>query len=633
MDQSRFDALIARLEKRARERPGLYTASVAAIALLGFLILGVAIGFSLLLIGGFAGLVALIVKFGGAGGVAVLVAKLGKALFLLLIPAWMMLKSTWTLLTTRYPAPEGRELKREEAPVLFDRLDDMRARMQGPRFHHVLVTDDMNAAVVQHPRFGLLGGHRNYLILGLPLLQVLTPDEAMAVVAHEYGHLAGQHGRFGAFIYRLRNAWGQMQEMADGWTDAGSRLVARLFQWYAPFFNAYTFVLARQNEYEADRSAAELVGAEPAARALTRFNIASRFQQLHFWPQVQQRVRHQPAPPAAYSQMFAQAWRDELQPAQQQEFLTLALTRVTDHSDTHPALADRLRALGVDPAQVTPPAPASDAAASAWLGANLAAVQAVFDTEWSEAVAEQWQERHDYLQGQLKRLAELRAQDTRTEDEDWELIKVTEEMEAESDILPLLDALLARNPEHASALYTRGRVKLEKEDEAGIADLEKVMSLDADATLPACNLIYGFLVERDEARAETYRQRWIVRNDYEERLRAELDGFDAGKVKLLPSDLGEEMHARFAENLRSIPKGIKRAWVLRRAIETDPEARAYVLAVETTMWTGEGAAQKIVQELAAMPMPVDLHVVPLSLRNFAKMRKQIRKAKFAPLYP
>jgi Zn-dependent protease with chaperone function len=633
MDHSAFETLIARLETRARTQPRRYTLSVALVALFGFLILGVAIGFSFLLIGGFAGIVVLAVKAGAGGALAIVAAKLGKALFLLLIPAWLMLRSTWTMLTTRFPAPEGRELTPAEAPVLFARLEDMRTRMQGPRFHRVLLTDEMNAAVVQHPRYGLLGGHVNYLILGLPLLQVMTPDEAMAVVAHEYGHLSGQHNRFGAFIYRLRNAWGQMQAMADSWTDWGSRLIAKLFRWYAPWFNAYTFVLARQNEYEADRASAELVGVAPAASALARVNIAGHFEQGHFWPAVNRRVRHEPQPPAARSQEWLQAWREQLLPAQQQEFLELALTRVTDYSDTHPALADRLRALGVDPDALQPPALAGASAAETWLGARLPALQAEFDADWYQQVNEHWQERHQYLQEQQQRLTELRALETPDDEQAWQRINITEELEPDTDLLPLLDALLTRNPQHASALFTRGRVRLDRKDEAGIADLEAVMQLDADATLPACNLIFGFLAERDEARAETYRQRWLERNDFEQRRNAELETLDPAKATLAPSDLTAEAHAGFAAVLRDNPKGIKRAWLLRRVIQSDPEAKAYVLAIETTMWTGEGGAQKIVEHLATVPMPEAVHIVPLSAGTFAKLRKQVKKLKVAPLYP
>lgn len=633
MEQTAFDALITRLETRAREKPALYTLSVAAVALLGFLILAVALGFSLLLIGGFAGLLALIVKFGGGGGVAILLAKMGKALILLLIPAWMMLKTTWTMLTTRFPAPEGRELTPEEAPALFARLEDMRARMKGPRFHHVLLTDEMNAAVVQHPRYGLLGGHRNYLILGLPLLQVMTPEEAMAVVAHEYGHLSGQHNRFGAFIYRLRNAWGQMQAMADSWTDWGSRLVAKLFRWYAPFFNAYTFVLARQNEYEADRASAELVGTAPAASALARVNIASHFEHQHFWPEVNRRVRHEPEPPAARSQVWAQAWREQLLPEREQEFLQQALTRVTDYSDTHPALADRLRALGVEPEKMTPPTSVTESAAGTWFGGKLPALQAEFDERWRADVSAHWQERHNYLQERTQHLAELRALPETDDEQSWEIIAITEELEPETDIMPLLNTLLARTPGHASALFTRGRLRLERGDDNGIVDLETVMRIDADATLPACNLIYGFLAERDEARAESYRERWLERHAFEERRRDELDNLNPGKTTLVASDLDASVHAGFAEVLRENPKGIKRAWLLRRVIESDPESRAYVLCVETTMWTGEGGAQKIVDHLATLPLPVGVHIVPLSTGAFVKLRKQVKKLKVELLYP
>lgn len=46
------------------------------------------------------------------------------------------------------------------------------------------------------------------LYVGRRLLQALSEEEAMAVVAYEYGHLVGHHSRFGGFIYRFRIALG-----------------------------------------------------------------------------------------------------------------------------------------------------------------------------------------------------------------------------------------------------------------------------------------------------------------------------------------------------------------------------------------------------------------------------------------
>lgn len=631
MDASAFDALITRLETEARENPAGYTLRVALVALFGFVILGVAVGFSFIVLAIVGGLVFLGAQFGG-GAVAILAVKLGKVLFLLLIPAWYMLRSTWTMLTTRFPRPEGREITRAEAPALFARIDDMQTRMDGPRFHRVLLTDELNAAVAQHPRLGLFGWEENHLILGLPLLQVLSADEAMAVVAHEYGHLSGQHGRFGAFIYRLRGAWSRMQGISEQWTDWGSRLVARMFRWYAPWFNAYSFVLARRNEYEADRSAVELVGLTPAANALARVNIASQFESAHYWPDIYRRVRHDPEPPTQRSAAWQQAWREKLSADRQQEFLASSLARVTDHDDTHPALTDRLRAMGCDPATIVPPPLATESAAAAFFGTQLPVLQQELDNLWREQVQEQWNGRHHYLQERKARLQTIAELPEPSTDEDWEAIEITGELEPETDLLPRLDALLVRAPAHASALFRRGQLRLERKDDGGIDDLERVMGIDADATLPACGIIYDYLSDRDEERAAAYRNRWIARQEFEVRRQAELEQVDPAGTQLAAADVGPEILERCAQLLREHGKGVKRAWLLRRVIASDPDARAYVIAVETGLFSGTtGRQQKTVQELAQQEWPLGVHIVPLSSDTFSAMRKQVKKLALPPL--
>jgi Zn-dependent protease with chaperone function len=192
MEIDDFKRMVARLEQESVRAPQQYRMKVASLAVLGFAILGLVLataGFGLVALAGIAG--ALLFTGGGA---LILLLKLGKLLFLLAIPLWFTLKSAVKALFVRLPAPVGREITREQAPALFDALDDMRRAMSGPRFHHVLVVDEVNAAVVQRPAFGLVGWPRNYLLLGLPLLECVSPDEAMAIVAHEYGHLAGSHG-------------------------------------------------------------------------------------------------------------------------------------------------------------------------------------------------------------------------------------------------------------------------------------------------------------------------------------------------------------------------------------------------------------------------------------------------------
>ena len=620
MDVSRFEQLIHRLEAVAARNPSGYRARVAAVALLGFVILAVVLGMALLMVGALAGVVLMLFKGGGA--VALIALKLGKALILLALPLWLLLKTSFRMLLARFPAPEGLEITRADAPRLFERLDDMQRRMNGPAFHHVLLVDQLNAAVVQHPRLGLFGWNRHYLILGLPLLQTLDEDEALAVVAHEYGHLAGDHGRFGAFIYRLRGAWGQMQAMAQTWDDWGSRLVARLFGWYAPWFNAYSFVMARANEYQADRSSAELVGAAAAARALQRVGVAARFEAQDFWPGIDRLARAQAEPPAALSGEWRRAL-SSLDEARACSYRDEVLQESTGYGDTHPCLNDRLRALGEAPSPVLPAI--GTTAAERWLGDALPRLAGVLDARWRDDVRTRWQERNSYLAERLQQLQALRENRERSVEDEWTLLLLTAELDPDVDRRPAIEALLARAPDHLAARFALGDLKLDADDAGGIDDIEAVMQADADAILAGCETIWRWLRTRDPVRADLYCERWERRQAHLAGVQHEMDTLDP-KCELGRHDLSPEVEADIVRAVLPHVDRLARVFLLRRPIGADPRARAYVLAFDMTRrWLrSEEALGKLARTLAAADYPVSLHVVPLGAKAFRGWRKRIR---------
>lgn len=630
MQEQKFEQLISRLERTAQEKPASYLLAVIGIALLGFVVLGLAVGLTLLSLGLLVALAVLVVVSGGKA--LVLIAKLGKLVVLLAVPAWTMVRSAVTLLFSRFPRPQGRELPREEAPVLFARIDAMRARLKGPRVHKVLLTDELNASIVQHPRFGLFGWEENYLILGLPLLQALSEDETFAVVAHEYGHLSGYHGRLGGFIYRFRMAWGRLQELSEQWNDWGSRLIARMFKWYAPYFNAYTFVLARQNEYMADKSSVELAGQQNAANALMRFSIAAHFENEEFWPSVNRRVAREPEPFASRSTFWAQSLRTIMDADMRTRFLEAASRRKTDHLDTHPALSDRLAAIGVeiDTAAARSLEPPHTSAADAWLGAHLAAIKREFDQQWMANIGDDWRSRHSYLQERRQRLAALESQAALSTDEQWERIAITAELDPEKDLLPLLNALLAQAPEHASALFRRGNLLLERGDEAGIAELEKVMQLDEDAILAGCEAAWRFYRERAPDKAEQYAARWQARSDYADEIRTELASLPPN-ANLAPADLDEEALAAIRKILHEHGKYIRSVYLLQRILKADSKVHDYVLAFETRRFTLGNKGPAVIKRLAKLAFPEHMFIVHLGSQPYKRFRQSIRKMKLAPL--
>ncbi|MEU5595245.1 M48 family metallopeptidase [Streptomyces sp. NPDC020298] len=86
-------------------------------------------------------------------------------------------------------------LLRSDAPELFALVDEV-ARAVGTRSVHAIAVDgDINASVTT---YGVRG--RRLLTLGMPLWEVLTPGERIALLGHELGHYANSDTRNGLVV-------------------------------------------------------------------------------------------------------------------------------------------------------------------------------------------------------------------------------------------------------------------------------------------------------------------------------------------------------------------------------------------------------------------------------------------------
>jgi Zn-dependent protease with chaperone function len=440
VNQQEYEALVERLERQAERRPGWYRARLAAMALLGIVLVP-------------------------------------------LIWARAML--------ARLEPPSGREITREDAPELFACIDDVRSKARAPVAHTVLITDEFNAAVVQRPRLGIFGWPHNHLILGLPLMQALDLQEFRSVLAHEFGHLSGAHGKFGAWIYRPRAGWARLAHALGHDDHGGKALFVPFFKWYAPAFAALSFVQARRQEYEADQVAAAVSGEKTAADALIRVHLQSRFLNRHYWRRILQEADSKAEPDAYPFTMLRTALAEHRLDDRAKVTLAAALKRRTGCDDTHPSLGDRLRALQV-PAQV--PDPIKESAAEVLLGSLSAQLASEFDTQWRRRVIAWWQGRHQYAIASRAKLDALTSTAGELSiDDAFSRAELTEELGDAAGAREQLEMLAQRALDHAPTQFALGRLRLANDDESGIESLKRAMRLDSGAGRTASKLIVQYL--------------------------------------------------------------------------------------------------------------------------------------------
>lgn len=447
----RHGPMIARLEQFAARDADGYRRRVVAAGLVAYVVLTALLA---LLVGLTVLMVILIVTTGKGAAVALKFAFVFGAL------AFGLVRALWVPRV----APDGIALSASESPDLFAMVDRVRCATGGPPIHAIRLTDQMNAAITQEARFVIVGA-RNTLYLGLPLLQALTPDEVAGVIAHEFGHFVGKHGHSSGFVYRIRRRWAQIAErMPDGIV---SGLLRRFFRWYGPWFASYSFVLARQQEYEADAVAARATSAETIANALIRITVQSvRYGSA--WSAIWSQSVERDDPPASPHDTAASVF--QMEDDADRDVLDRELRAEADLDDTHPTLAQRLHALG---RSATLPPPLATPAVTL-LGPALPLATTQFDAEWHDWADDVW--KHDYRERQEERAeqAALAERITVGETEREALYRhawLTERLDGAEPAARAYAIVLRHHPDAQDARFRYGDMLLDLYDEAGTAIL------------------------------------------------------------------------------------------------------------------------------------------------------------------
>jgi len=457
LSEQQFIELVQKSEAEAARNIKAYKTKLALFAILGYVVI-------------FSVLIALALLVGGTIATALVSSSLflllikKKFIILILVAIWTFLKALWV----KFEAPSGYTLQQDQHPRLFQEIDELTKSLDALKIHQVILDNRLNAAVVQTPRFGLFGGQRNTLFLGIQLLLALSPQEMRSVLAHEFGHLSGNHSRFSGWIYRVRVTWQRVMEAFDQSNSFGAGLMRRFFDWYAPKFSAYSFALARNNEYDADQVAAELTSPTIAAKALVNIYTKAPFIEQEYWDTYFQKADELPAPPTPPFEGLAEFLKQS--PISREKLLELLKQEMqteTHYADTHPALKDRVSSL-TDLAVL--PDKFDINAAEAWMGNAYQSILQDFDKEWLQNNKQRWQERYNYV-AQAKQLlneSEGKNPDDLSDDELWELAQTTREFKGETIALPLFQHFHNRHPDSVGAGFYIGMILAKQENESAL---------------------------------------------------------------------------------------------------------------------------------------------------------------------
>ena len=276
----------------------------------------------------------------------------------------------------------GRREHRAEAPALWQLVDELGARLGALRPDRIVaglgVMFFVTESEVATPHEVVTG---RTLCLSLPLARIFTVDELRAIIGHELGHFRGEDTAYSReFVPIYRGATGALARLSS--VRGGARTLALLpaFAIIGMFLDAFDRAEkhhGRARELLADAAGAEATSARALASALVKTHAFAPF-----WGSVAMsaqvdalNLRQGNAGPPGWRERYnlSRLFEDLVRSAATAERLRdIGQSRTSHPTDTHPPLAARLAALGLDVAaieddalRVVPPVAASTLLADA----------------------------------------------------------------------------------------------------------------------------------------------------------------------------------------------------------------------------------------------------------------------------
>jgi Zn-dependent protease with chaperone function len=265
---------------------------------------------------------------------------------LLVAPGVAFIQSLWTCrLLLRYEDkiddPLVLRVPRELLTELHEIVEEVVSAQGAPVPHEVRLTVDVNAGAFEEK------GRRRVLVLGCPMLMLLSEKALSGVIAHELGHFAaGDTHR--SWIDRGRIAMMGLLEskFAEGWLLRWNPLIWVLRGYHWLCFLAWA-KHSRDDEFRADHHSVRQVGKKEAAATLIYLTVPGRLP----YARLDSIAESFAATEQPLEDLFAEQRQrlKSISPREWEEALGKELKVKTEHFDSHPCLRDRLKAIGVSP--------------------------------------------------------------------------------------------------------------------------------------------------------------------------------------------------------------------------------------------------------------------------------------------
>ncbi len=287
---------------------------------------------------------------------------------------------SWAVLRLEFHKPQGLEVNKEKFPHLLKFIEELQAEFAQPNIDRIILRDNYELKVVKTPHNRIPFITTTTLIIGLPVLQTMSPLYFRALLARRIGQLSTQHTPVTTRLYFLDDIWQQFQFSCKKSANPFAHTLYYFFQLYTPFYHHVLTPLLQQEELEADRYGMDVINDRDMVECIVYEEVVKQFLQKKFWPKIHHLARRHDKPTFYPFSQLTKVVKAGITDEEVSSAIQAALKIDMDCPNAEPSLQKRLNHLGH--AKPLPPKRLQRTAAEYYLGSSLEKIIQLFDKRW-----------------------------------------------------------------------------------------------------------------------------------------------------------------------------------------------------------------------------------------------------------
>ena len=283
--------------------------------------------------------------------------------------------------------PVGLTLTEAKAPGLFKLVQQHRSYYKRPTIHRIVITEHYELDIVKTPMWALPVWSTNTLVIGLPVMQCLSPKQFECMVARRIGQFSKRYNPVTNWLYQLRSIWQQYRLSYNQHKCFGIEPIKWFYSVYAPVYAMVSVYAARRDELNADTYAMELFNDKDVLEMITADALCRWYLHNQYWPAVARiasiETKSLPTPHTKMSSAVRAIKNGE----QLDKLIDNAYREQPIRSNAMPSLQDRINNIGHQKPNMENDT--TENAAAFYLGASVKGVVDIVDKLWLKSLLEQ----------------------------------------------------------------------------------------------------------------------------------------------------------------------------------------------------------------------------------------------------